>query len=55
MVYTVAFDRLYIPFNGKDGSGKRVYDVRVIDRADLLKIQQCLLHGLGLSGLTDYL
>jgi len=55
MVYTVAFDRLYLPFSGKDPSGKRVYDIRVIDKADLLKIQQCMLHGLGLSALTDYL
>ena len=50
MVYTVSFDRLHLPFNGKDPEGKRRYDVRVIDKADLLKIQQCLLHGLGLQG-----
>ena len=55
MVYTVSFDRLFLPFGCKDGGGKRIYDVRVIDKADLLKIQQCLLHGLGLSALTDYL
>jgi len=55
MVYTVSFDRLYLPFDGKDGSGKRNYDVRVIDKSDLIKIQQCLLHGLGLTALTDYL
>jgi mRNA interferase MazF len=55
MVYTVSFDRLSLPFCGKDLGGKRIYDVRVIDKADLLKIQQCLLHGLGLASLTDYL
>ena len=55
MVYTVSFDRLHLPFDGKDGSGKRNYDVRVIDKSDLIKIQQCLLHGLGLTALTDYL
>ena len=55
MLYTVSFDRLDLPFNGKDPSGKRIYDVRVIDKADLIKIQECILHGLGLSGLTGYL
>lgn len=55
MVYTVSFDRLSLLFDGKDGSGKRIYDVRVIDKSDLLKIQSCVLHGLGLSTLTDYL
>jgi len=55
MVYTVSFDRLILPHNGKDQSGKRCYDVRVIDAADLLKIQECILHGLGLTRLTDYL
>jgi uncharacterized protein YifN (PemK superfamily) len=55
MIYTVSFDRLYLPFEKKDGSGKRNYDVRVIDKSDLIKIQQCLLHGLGLTNLTDYL
>ncbi|MDD3449038.1 MAG: type II toxin-antitoxin system PemK/MazF family toxin [Gammaproteobacteria bacterium] len=55
MVYTVSLHRLNLPFAGKDETGKRMYDVRVVDRADLLKIQQCMLHGLGLTVLTDYL
>lgn len=55
MLYTVSFRRLSLPFGGRDDAGKRIYDVRVIDRADLLKIQECLLHGIGLGGLTDYL
>lgn len=55
MIYTVSFRRLFLPFDGKDQSGKRNYDVRVIDKADLLKIQECLLHGIGLGALTDYL
>jgi len=48
MLYTVSFDRLSIPFDGKDASGKRKYDVRVIAKADLLKIQHCMLCALGL-------
>ena len=55
MVYTVSFDRLYLPHGGKDTNGKRIYDVRIIDKADIIKIQQCVLHGLGLTHLTDYL
>ncbi len=55
MIYTVSFDRLYLPFRSKDGTGKRIYDVRVVDKSDLLKIQQCVLHGIGLTHLTDYL
>lgn len=55
MIYTVSFDRLSLPFNGKDAGGKRNYDVRVIDKADLIKVQECILHGLGLTTLTAYL
>jgi mRNA interferase MazF len=55
MLYTVAFSRLHLPFDGKNASGKRNYDLRIIDKADLLKIQGCMLHGLGLQGLTSYL
>lgn len=55
MIYSVGFSRLYLPFDGKDLSGRRIHDVRVIDKADLLKIQEALLHGLGLTTLTGYL
>lgn len=55
MICTVSFDRLNIPFKGKDRSGKRIYDVRIIDKSELIKIQECVLHGIGLSRLTGYL
>lgn len=55
MIYTVSFDRLSRLFSGKDATGKRIYDDRVIDKADLLKVQECILHGLGLTALTAYL
>ena len=55
MIYTVSFSRLSLPHNGKDTTGKRLYIQYVIDKSDLLKIQQCVLHGLGLTPLTDYL
>jgi uncharacterized protein YifN (PemK superfamily) len=55
MVYTVSFERLFLIRSGMGPSGKRIYDQRVIDKADLLKIQAALLHGIGLTSLTDYL
>jgi uncharacterized protein YifN (PemK superfamily) len=55
MLYTVSFDRLNLPFAGKTPSGKRNYDVRIVDPADLIKIQDCMLHALGLTRLTGYL
>jgi hypothetical protein len=55
MVYTVCFDRLFLLSAGKDSSGKRIYDQRVIEAADLRAIRIAVLHGLGMSGLTGYL
>jgi len=48
MVYAVSFERLSLLFNGKDEFGKRTYENRIINSEDLLKIQQCVLIGLGL-------
>lgn len=53
MLYTVSFDRLSLPFVKKESSGKREYDVRVIDKLDLIKIQECILYGIGLNTLTN--
>lgn len=53
MLYTVSFDRLTPPFIKKDPSGKREYDARVIEKLDLIKIQECVLYGLGLTSLTN--
>lgn len=55
MIYTVSFDRLHLMQCTKDDAGKRLYDQRVVEADDLLKIQQSMLHGLGLTRLTDYL
>lgn len=55
MIYTVSFTRLSLLFTKKDNNGTRVYDQRVIDPADLLKIRAAVLHGIGLTNLTDYL
>ena len=55
MFSTVSFDRLFLPRRGKDDSGKRIYDVRIIDDIDFIKIKECILHALGMTKLTDYL
>ena len=56
MIYTVSFERLSLMTHGtKDAHGRRIYDQRVIDKADLLKIQAAMLHGIGLTSLTSYL
>ena len=52
MVYTVSFDRLSLPFNGKDNSGKRIYDMRILNPIEFAQVQQCVLNGLGLNTLT---
>lgn len=55
MVYTVSFDRMFMPFIGKDTSGKRIYDTRVVSNIELAEIRKCVLHGLGLEALTLHL
>lgn len=53
MLYTVAFSRLSLPFEGKDASGNRLYTVRIINPEEMEKVQSCILHGIGLGGLTN--
>ena len=48
MLYTVSFTRLYMPFFGKDASGRRQYDIRVVEPYDLTKIKEWVRYGLGL-------
>lgn len=55
MVYTVGFYRLFLPQLGKDASGKRISDIRVLDSGVMSKIAACVLHGLGLDALTESL
>ncbi|WP_399677192.1 type II toxin-antitoxin system PemK/MazF family toxin [Xenophilus sp.] len=56
MVYTVAFQRLFVPQLGKDPrTGARQYDLRVLEKPDLDAILACVLHGIGLGHLTDHL
>ena len=55
LVYTMSFARLRLPFDGKDASGRRAYDIRVLDEDDLRAVRACVLHGLGLSALTAHI
>jgi mRNA interferase MazF len=55
MFATVSFERLSLPFEGKDGRGKRKYDIRIVDELDLIKIRECILHAIGLSHLTPHI
>lgn len=48
LVYTLSFERLSWPFSGKDGNGKRIYDMRHVSDIDFNGIQDCVRAGLGL-------
>ena len=52
MVCAVSFDRLTLPYIGKDPQGTRVYDIRHISEDDLRRVQVCVLNGMGLARLT---
>lgn len=55
MVYTVGFHRLFVPQTKKAADGTRQYDIRLVTEDDLKAIRACVLRGLGLDDLTDYL
>jgi mRNA interferase MazF len=55
MLATVSFDRLSLPYRGKDVNGKRDYIVKIIEDIDLRNIRKCVLHALALFHLTGYL
>ena len=55
LIMTVSFQRLHLLTDGKDKNGKRIYDMRVLNKSDFRAVQQALLHGLGMSDLTFHL
>lgn len=55
MLATVSFERLSIPKKGRDSNGKRIYDKRTVTQEQLTEIRKCILNGLGLKTLTNYL
>ena len=55
MICSVSWDRTDLLRLGKDHEGKRIYQTEVIPDDDLTKILKCVLHGVGLSSLTNQL
>lgn len=48
MLMCVAFHRLKLLDRGRDASGERVYDVRVLSHEKMDEIRACVLHALGM-------
>jgi len=48
MVYSVSFQRLDFLRVGKDKNGKRIYDIRVLNKADMETVQRCVLSAMGI-------
>lgn len=46
MVNAVSFERLFLPFKGKDKYGKRIYDIKIVNPVDMLKVAQCVFAAL---------
>lgn len=53
MIYRMSFDRLNLPIKGKDGDGKRIYHIEILDQKTMEMVENCLLHSIGLSKLVD--
>jgi hypothetical protein len=48
MLMCVAFHRLKLLENGRDPSGVRIYDIRVLSAEVMDKVKACIRHSLGL-------
>jgi Uncharacterized protein conserved in bacteria len=55
MLATLSFNRISLPYVGKNAQGKREYIIKVVEDIDLHKIRECVLHALALSHLTNNL
>jgi uncharacterized protein YifN (PemK superfamily) len=55
MYCAVSFKRLFLPISGRDAQNKRIYDIRILNVPDLKMVRECVLHSMGLSGLTPHL
>lgn len=51
MVYTVGFHRLDLIRSGKDREGRRQYRIDPLPPDDMRRIEECVLHGMGLGRL----
>jgi len=56
MLATVCFDRLGLPYTGRDRlTGKRKYFQILVSENELMRVQRAVLHSLGLDSLTEHL
>ena len=55
MLYTVRFERLQLIRTGRDHTGRRKYLTRQISLGQLKDVRRCVLNGLGMQRLTNYL
>ena len=55
LIYTVSYERLFLPLISKETTGKRNYLNYCIDNNDFSSIIQCVLYGLGLNPKINYL
>ena len=55
MVYAAGLHRVELLNIGRDGVGKRKYQTTPLPDEVFVKIQRCVLHGMGLSILTKHL
>lgn len=49
IINTVSLNRLWLPCDRKDSSGKRQYVTRMVNSADLNAIHQCILVAIGIN------
>jgi uncharacterized protein YifN (PemK superfamily) len=42
IINTVSFNRLQIPYKGKDRDGRRIYDLKVVSHSEMQKILSCV-------------
>lgn len=55
MIYTVGFHRLDLIREGKDETGKRKYRSFQVSKDQLKQVRKCVMSGLGLINLTQFL
>ncbi len=55
MLYAVSHKRLHFIYDGKNAAGKRRNYYHTLSGEQMQAVRRCVLHGLGMSGLTKYL
>ena len=51
MAGVVSYDRLFVPFQGKDEHGHRIWVKRKLNHEDMKKIRRCVASALGITAL----